>query len=56
MEKKEEREVRGWFILLTTVLLLSFIGFSQAFSLYREEKGGEDINKDIYVAYLVSQQ
>ena len=56
MKREEEKEIRGWIILLTVILLLSFIGFSQAFSLHGKERRGEDANKDIYVAYLVSQQ
>lgn len=52
MEKEKEKEIRGWVILLTAILLLSFIGFSQAFSLYRKEKREKDVNKDIYVASL----
>ena len=54
MEREEEKEIRGWIILLTVVLLLSFVGFSQSFSLYRKERGKWEIEKrrdlDIYRA------
>lgn len=54
MEREEKKEISGWVILLTMVLLFSFIGFSQSFSLYRKERGKWEIEErrdlDIYRA------